>query len=235
MEEGRIKVIEELQSVNHPQEQEIPISSIWKSPLKSLIHGLVVEGIAYLLLVILALLVGMFGVLSIVPPEYGVMQIPLYVITFLSVGCALGFVNQVVSARLWNFGRRYSRRVLCAQGIILLIVSALLLVGLLRITTSVALEWVSYGSPLISLIAILMIILTSPIYAYTAINVVSWDVNLYDERGRSEAFRTIARCDFCGAVYAYKEEDVTERGMVYCQNCTKDFQLPTSINSDEDD
>jgi hypothetical protein len=114
-------------------------------------------------------------------------------------------------------------------------VSAVLLHSLLRISTSVGSEWFSLDSLSIDLAAILIIILTSPIYAFTAIIVVSWDVHLYDERGRSDAFRTTARCDFCGAVYAYKEEDVTERGMVYCQNCARGFQLSSSVNSDEDD
>jgi hypothetical protein len=218
-------MIEELQSIDDLQEREIPISSVWKSPLKSLVHGLVVEGVAYLLLVLLALIVGIFWVLTIVPPEYDIMQIPLYLIVSLSIGCVLGVVNQVVSARLWNFRRGYSRRDLCIQGIILLVVSAVLLQSLLRISTSVGLEWFSLDSLSIGLVAILIIILTSPIYAYIAVIVVSWDVDLYDERGRSDAFRTTARCDFCGAVYAYKEEDVTDGGMVYCQNCARGFQL----------
>jgi hypothetical protein len=227
-------MIEETQSVDHHQEQEIPLSSIWKSPLKSLVHGLVVEAVAYSLLVALELTVGLFWVLSVVPPEYGVMQIPIYVITVLSFGCAMGFINQAVSGRLWSFRRSYSRRALCAQGIILLIFSAFLLDGFLRIVLSASLELVSFRSPLISLAAILIIILTSPIYAFTAINLVSWDVNLHDERGRSEAFGAKARCGFCDAVYVYKEEDIKEGRTVNCQNCTRDFQLSSSTNSHEE-
>ncbi|MHA1959832.1 MAG: hypothetical protein ACW99U_06355 [Candidatus Thorarchaeota archaeon] len=227
-------MIEETQSVNNLQEKEIPLSSIWKSPLESLVHGLVVESVAYLLLVALELAVGLFWVLSVVPPEYGVMQIPIYVITVLSVGCAMGFINQIVSGRLWSFRRPYSRRVLCAQGMILLTFSAFLMDGFLRIISSTPLEWISFSSPLISLAAIMIIILTSPLYAFVAINLVSWDVNLHDERGRSEAFGAMARCGFCEAVYVYKEEDIKEGRIVNCQNCSKDFKISSSTNSYEE-
>jgi len=229
-----MKMKDEVQLRNKPQEREIPLSSILKSPSRSLLHGLVVEGIAYLLLVLLALIVDVFWVSNTLPPEISMIQIPFYFLTSLGIGCILGFVNQTVSINIWNFRGKYSRQALCAQGIVLLIFSAFLLIGFLRISIA-AVEWASIQGPLDSLAAILIIILTSPIYTYTAINVVSWDVNLYDKRGRSEAFGTTARCPYCDAVYTYKEEDIKEGGVVYCQNCTKDFPSSISISSNENE
>jgi hypothetical protein len=225
---------EEVQSIDKPLEREVPLSSILKSPSRSLLHGLVVEGIAYLLLVLLALIVDVFWVSNALPPETSIIQIPFYFLTSLGIGCILGFVNQTVSINIWNFRGKYSRQALCAQGIVLLIFSAFLLTGFLRISIAVV-EWASIKGPVDSLAAILIIILTSPIYTYTAINVVSWDVHLYDKRGRSEVFRTTAKCPYCDAVYAYKEEDVREGGEVYCQNCTKGFRFSISISSDENE